>query len=86
MELMTACTRRDKSSSRPATCATAYGTKEVIGRALGCVKPNRGDRRTDDIAETTEESVQTTHSDSASDSLLHEEVNNKPKQYLSVQL
>jgi hypothetical protein len=68
IEFMTVCARRDKADSRPATAcvSTANSTKEVIGRALGCVKTGRVDEMT---AQTNEGSVQTAQ-DSASDDLV----------------
>jgi hypothetical protein len=69
LELMTACTRRDRANNRTPTCATANSTKEVIGRAFGCIKTNRpDDARTNDLDKG---SVGTTQSDNASDSLVH---------------
>jgi hypothetical protein len=65
IELMTVCARRDRARPPAACASTANITKEVIGRAFGCIKTGRVDEK---AMPTTGSSVQTAE-DSSSDDL-----------------
>lgn len=73
LELIAACTRRDTGNNTgTAMCATATsGTKDVIGRVLGCVKQSKcGDKSRNPAGQGGDSST-------ASDSLVHKRADTK---------
>lgn len=78
MELVTACSRKDRANDRLRACgSTTHSTKDVIGRALGCIKSNHADGKP--TAKTKTGSVET-QSDSASDDFIQKAgFHNDPK-------
>ncbi|KAL3794164.1 hypothetical protein HJC23_012871 [Cyclotella cryptica] len=72
LELIAACTRKDKGPGEPAPCNTTVASgKEVIERVLGYIKQNHESDKTATPGVVKADSFQSTKSDSASDSLVH---------------